>query len=149
MTIWAISLALNLLLCLLILYRGHYTRYKILFLWLIFELFSAPFLRWIYFSYGTDSTAYYDAFHIKNFLTILFNFGIIWEGFVWRNRCVRIPGEVYLFTLLIKFVTEKGQFLTISHTVYEIYRYIGIATMLWFIYCFKGEERNERRAFRA
>ena len=148
MTIWAITSALNVFLCLLMLFKGHYRRYKVLFLSLIFEIFLAPILYLIYFTYGTNSTIYSDLFHAKNFLTILFCFGIIWEGWTWRNQCIRIPQELYLLTLLAKFMAERTQFITISHGIYELLRYSGIGITIFLIYCFKGEERNERRAFR-
>jgi hypothetical protein len=148
MWIWIATIAANLFLCLLLLFRGHYKRYKILFLSLVFELLAAPLLYLIYTHFGTHSEEYSAAFHGKNFITILFCFGILWEGVMWQNRCLRIPQEIYLLALIAKFVAERVQYFGVSHLIYEVVRYSGIAILGWYLWCFRKDSPHERRAFR-
>ena len=145
MILWSITIGLNIALALVLLFRNHVTRYRILFLSLIFEIAASPVLHWIYGHYGTNSAAYYDAFHAKKMLTILFAFGIIWEGFAWGNRCVRIPSEIYLLALLAMFLTEKAQFFTAQFLIYQSMRWVNLGMILFWGWCFSKGERNERR----
>lgn len=149
MALWFITLGLNLFLCLLLLYKSHHTRYRALFLSLIFEIFAAPTLFWIYSTYGVDSSLYDFSYHVKKFLTILFAFAIIFEGFTWHNRCVRVPSEIYLFLLLCVFLADRAQFFKVSWMLYEVLRYANVAILLWWTSCFWRDTYNEKRAFRA
>lgn len=147
MTIWVCTVAFNLILCLILLFRGHFERYRILFTSLIYELFAAAVLWFAYQYFGISSPAYDLLFRTKKTITIAFEIGIIFEGWTWRNKALRIPQEVYLSVLLVSFVTEKLQFFLVSDVIYNTLRYANLAILGWFIYIFSKEKFHERREF--
>jgi hypothetical protein len=148
MIIWAITVGLNLILSLLLLYRGHLLKYRILFLAVVFEIVAAMILHRIYLLYGTNSTAYLFSYNLKNLGEMAFALGIIWEGFVWQNRALRIPQEGQLALLLAYFLLRKAQLPHMAHLIYEVFRYTNVAMVAWWCYIFFPEVNDERRTFR-
>lgn len=135
MMLWVTATLGNAILCLLLLFRGHYERYRILFSSLIFELIAAPVL---YFSYTRHPGAYYSLYHIKQFVSISFDLGIIFEAWRWRNKWVRRPIEGYLLAKLVAFLAERAQFIAVSDGIHEVLRYSNIAIVLWFMLIFRN-----------
>src|SRR5882762_5496765 len=136
MNIWTTTVICNGILCLLLLFRGHWDRYRILFASLLFELIAAPILYFTYSQYGTLSHTYSLAYHAKQFLSISFDFGIIFEAWRWRNRKVRIPIELYLLSKLVAFLAERAQFIGISYVIHESLRYFNLIIIVWFVIIF-------------
>jgi hypothetical protein len=137
MIIWGINTACNLILCLWLLFRGHATRYQILFVSLVYETFMAVFLFYTYKHYGSASSLYAIAYEFKKCGSMTFNFGIIFESWRWSNKKVRIPIELYLGVQLAGFVFKKAGFEFGGWLIHEILRYAILAIALWFFYIFR------------
>ncbi len=145
MFIWTITLAANISLALWLLWLRYHEKYRVLFASFVFQCFMTPLVHFVYIHYGTNSSAYFQAFWLEKAIVAMFCVGVIFEGFAWRNRCIRIPAEAYLLAILILAVTQKSEHGWIVHLVNQTMRYINLTIFGWYFYCLRGT--YERRDF--
>jgi len=148
MWLWYANAIANLALCLWLLGRGHYLKYRVLFASLIYELFAFSVLLFTYRYFGTNSGMYSALYEAKKMVTIAFSIGVVFEAWRWCNSCVRVPQEIYLVAQFAFFLTKKAQLLTAAHGIHEVLRWANLAIVLWWLWCFRGEFRQEKRKFR-
>ncbi len=140
--IWLATILGNILLALLLLWRGHYIRYS----WLALSAILAVFAD-AYFWYCRN---FHHALYMPSrtfifFLWLGLNGMVIFEAFCWRNPSIQVPMELQVAGELALLLTQKFHFLWVAYFVDCGLRISNLLMICWFLYLFRKEPIYERR----
>lgn len=147
MVLWLLAIVSCIVLSLELLWRGHFSRFRILFVYSLCSPFTAIVLHHIYVTFSTDSAIYLQAWLFNKIVEGLLQAGVCVEATLWRRKEVWMPQGIYLLIQGFALGSQHLHFDGIDYLLENCLRYVFVGLALWFIFVFRHQPKYRKDSY--